>query len=144
MKNFRNIIFIFLFFTPFISGQNYVYNVVDYGAKGDGVTLDTKAIQSAINAAAVKGGKVVFPGGVYLSGTLFLKSNVTLEISEGAVLLGSTNIKDYPDTIPSLQSYNDVFLTQSLIYGDNLENISITGRGTIDGQGGSFQKLPRM
>ncbi|MEO8399993.1 MAG: glycosyl hydrolase family 28 protein [Ignavibacteriaceae bacterium] len=124
--------------------KDFIFNVTDYGAKGDGLTLDTKAIQSAIDDAAVKGGKVILPGGKYLSGTLFMKSNVTIEISEGATLLGSTNIKDYPDTIPSLQSYNDAFLTQSLIYGDNLENISITGRGTIDGQGSAFKVTTRV
>jgi polygalacturonase len=120
------------------------YNVKDFGALGDGVTIETKAIQSAINNAAAAGGKVIFPSGKYLSGTLFMKSNVTLEISEGAVLLGSTNIKDYPDTIPSLQSYNDAFLTQSLIYGENLENISITGKGTIDGQGSAFKVTTKV
>jgi polygalacturonase len=116
-----------------------IFDVRDFGAAGDGVTLDTKSIQAAINESAENGGgRVILPAGKYLSGTLFMKSNVTLEISEGAVLLGSTNIEDYPDTIPSFQSFNDAFLTQSLIYGDNLQNIAVVGRGTIDGQGSNF------
>lgn len=127
-----------------ISIKEFIFNVTNYGAKGDGVSLDTKAIQSAINDASVKGGRVVLPAGTYLTGTIFMRSNVTLEITEGAFLLGSTNISDYPDTIPSLQSYNDVFLTQSLIYGDNLNNISITGRGTINGQGSAFKVTTRV
>ncbi len=137
-----NKIYVFLiviYIASYSFSQKNVFNVMDYGAKGDGINLDTRAIQSAINDASVKGGKVLLPGGKYLSGTLFMKSNVTIEIAEGAVLLGSTNIKDYPDTIPSLKSYNDVFLTQSLIYGEKLENIAITGRGTIDGQGSAFK-----
>jgi polygalacturonase len=139
------IIFIIFNIITLIQAENqYTFNPLAYGAKGDGVTQDTKAIQSAINDAAVKGGKVILPAGTYLTGTLFMKSYVTLEIAEGAVLLGSTNLNDYPDTIPSFQSYNDVFLTQSLIYGDNLTNIAITGRGVIDGQGSSFEVTTRV
>ena len=137
------IVFLSFYFGQNISAKGYVFNITDYGAKGDGITLDTKAIQSAINDAAENGGRVVIPGGKYLSGTIFMRSNVTIDLTEGAVLLGSTNIEDYPDTIPSLKSYNDVFLTQSLIYGENLSNISITGRGTIDGQGSAFKVTTR-
>jgi polygalacturonase len=135
--------FLSLYLVKNISAEGYIFNVTSYGAKADGITLDTKAIQSAINDAAVNGGRVVFPSGKYLSGTIFMRSNVTIELIEGAVLLGSTNISDYPDTIPSLKSYNDVFLTQSLIYGENLHNISITGGGTIDGQGSAFKVTTR-
>jgi polygalacturonase len=135
--------FLSLYLVKNISAEGYIFNVTSYGAKADGITLDTKAIQSAINDAAVNGGRVVFPSGKYLSGTIFMRSNVTIELTESAVLLGSTNISDYPDTIPSLKSYNDVFLTQSLIYGENLHNISITGGGTIDGQGSAFKVTTR-
>jgi polygalacturonase len=126
------------------AGTGYVFNVSDYGAAGNGITPDTKPIQSAINDAGRAGGRVILSPGIYLSGTLFLKSNVTLEICEGAVLLGSTNINDYPDTVPAFRSYNDIFLSKSLIYGDNLQNISITGRGIIDGQGSSFKVTTRV
>lgn len=143
----KDILLVFIFMNIFqqnASAKDFIFNVVDYGAKGDGISLDTKAIQSAINDAGLDGGRVVLPPGTYLSGTIFMKSNITLEITEGAVLLGSTNISDYPDTVPSFNSYNDVFLTQSLIYGDKLNNVLITGSGTIDGQGSSFKVITKV
>ena len=116
------------------------YVITDYGATGDGVTLNTRFIQDAIfDCAEQGGGKVYFPPGKYLSGTLILKSNVTLEIGEGAVLLGSTNITDYPEIMTQLPSYYQHVIKQSLIYGENLENIGIIGRGMIDGQGSAFR-----
>lgn len=116
-----------------------VFNVRGYGASGNGVTLVTKAIQGAIDACSKSGGGTVyFPPGKYLSGTLFLKSNITLSLDVGAVLLGSTDLKDYPVTVQSFRSYTDNYTDKSLIYGENLENISIVGRGVIDGQGAAF------
>jgi polygalacturonase len=96
-------------------------NVRDFGAKGDGKTLDTAAIQKAIDAGP---GTVYFPAGRFLSGTIMLKSNVTLYLSPGAVLLGSTRIEDYNP--------------KHLIYAKGVENIAIEGGGTIDGQGDAF------
>jgi polygalacturonase len=81
---------------------------------------------------------VYVPPGRFLSGTLVLKSNVTLELEAGATLLGSTNPRDYPPHRPALRSYTDYYVCQSLIYGENLERIGIRGRGTIDGQGAAF------
>jgi len=101
-----------------------VHNVKAFGAIGDGATKDTQALQAAIDAAErAGGGTVYFPPGTYLSGTLFLKSNVTLHLEAGATLLGSTDIKDYASH-------------RSLIHAEDVRNIAITGRGTIDGQGG--------
>ena len=80
------IVFLSFYFGQNISAKGYVFNITDYGAKGDGITLDTKAIQSAINDAAENGGRVVIPGGKYLSGTIFMRSNVTIDLTEGAVL----------------------------------------------------------
>ena len=72
------------------------YNIVHYGANADGKTLNTKAIQSAIDAAnAAGGGKVIFPKGTFLSGSIEMKSDVDIYLEEGAVLLGSTNPADY-------------------------------------------------
>lgn len=115
------------------------FNVKDYGASGDAATKDTEYIQQAIDAAAGNGtGIVYFPPGRYLSGTLLMKSGVTLYLEKGAVLLGSVDLDDFPITRPSLRSYTDNYVNRSLVYGENLRNIAIVGRGTIDGQGASF------
>lgn len=119
--------------------QRTEYLVSEFGAMADGNTLDTEAIQHAIDAAGKKGGTVVLAPGRYRSGTLRLRSHVTLRLEPGAILLGSTDLADYPQTIPALRSYTDHYATQSLIYAENVENVGIVGRGTIDGQGEAFK-----
>jgi polygalacturonase len=115
-------------------------SVRDYGAAGDGSKLDTRALQAAIDACAGGGGGTVYlPPGRYLSGTLFLKSHVTLHLEGGATLLGSTKLEDYPPTIPAIRSYTDNYTERSLIYAENLEHVAFEGHGTIDGQGGAFK-----
>jgi len=115
-----------------------IFNVREFGATANGQTLDTKAVQSTIDAAARAGGMVYFPPGTYLSGTLFLKSHVSLYLETGAVLLGSLNLGDYPSVHPRLRSYSDNYVQFSLIYAENLESVSLLGRGMIDGQGTPF------
>ncbi len=116
------------------------YDVQQYGAAADGETLCTEALQKAIDdAAAHGGGTVFFPAGRYLSGTLWMKSHVTLELDAGAVLLGSRNPKDYPQRLPKIRSYTDRYVRQALIAGEDLERVAIRGRGTIDGQGAAFR-----
>jgi hypothetical protein len=111
-----------------------------HGALGDGTTLDTSAIQSAIDARASEGGGVVFlPPGVFLSGTLTLRSKVTLHVSEGAVLRGSTRLADYPVNPPKVPTYTSNYTERSLILAENAERTSIEGRGVIDGQGAAFK-----
>ncbi len=123
---------------PFLS-WSMSFNVTDFGAKGDGTSLSTKPIQSAIDAcAAAGGGTVIFPAGKYLTGTLFLRNNLALHLEAGAVLLGSGDLNDYPVTISSIRSYTDNYTDKSLIFGDGLEHISITGDGILDGNGTSF------
>lgn len=115
------------------------FNIVDYGANGDNQTLNTQAIQAAIDACASSGGGTVYvPAGKFLTGTLFLKNNVTLFLEAGAVLLGSPQLKDYPVTVPALRSYTDNYTNKSLIYAEKQHNIAILGGGMIDGQGTAF------
>ena len=117
-----------------------LYDVRDYGAKPDGKTLCTKSIQKAIDACSeAGGGTVYFPPGTFLSGTIYFKSSVTLELAAGSTLLGSKNLKDYPPTVQAFRSYTDNYTDKSLIYGENVERIAITGSGTIDGQAASFK-----
>ncbi|MFN0170304.1 MAG: glycoside hydrolase family 28 protein [Bryobacteraceae bacterium] len=114
-------------------------DVVEQGASGDGRTLNTKPLQAAIDACAARGGGVVyFPPGRYVSGTLILRSNVRLYLEAGATLLGSTRLSDYPSMIPAFRSYTDNYTEKSLIYAEKVENITIEGRGAIDGQGAAF------
>ena len=116
------------------------YDVRSFGAVGDGKTLDTKAIQVAIDACAeADGGTVILAGGRLLSGTIVLKSNVNLQIVSGTVLLGSKDLQQYPVKVAAFRSYTDNYTDKSLIYAEKQKNISITGWGTIDGQGAHFK-----
>ncbi len=134
------VLFILLLLASIISqGNNRIYNILDYGAIGDGQTMNTKAIQNAIDVSSKEGGTVIFPAGEFLTGTLYLKSNVTLHLVENAIILGSTNINDYPHNTPEYKFYGDSWVKQSLIYAEKQKNIAITGKGTINGQGGAFK-----
>lgn len=132
--------FIFILYSLFlcvgtIAATNY--NVLQQGVVGDGKTLNTQSLQSAIDALHAKGGgQLYFPAGRYLTGSLQLKSNVTLYLEKEAVLLGSTSPYDYPgfSTEKELKVNNDHF-DKALIYAEGAENIGITGEGCIDGQG---------
>jgi polygalacturonase len=105
-----------------------------YGAKGDGTTKDTAAIQSAIDACAKKhGGTVVLTAGTYVSAPIVLKSNITLQLDKGATLLGSPDHDDYP----AKTEFHEPDL-QPLIGAENAQHVSITGEGTIDGNGESW------
>jgi len=120
-----------------------MFNVCDFGAKGDGVALDTSAIQSAINACTEnRGGTVVFPAGSYRSGTIFLKDNVTLHFATEATLLGSKDLKDYSEKTKSGIIYNTSvpLWDKTLIYAEKAKNIGFSGNGTIDGQGLAFPR----
>lgn len=106
------------------------------GVRGDGVTLDSPAIQRAIDEMSARGGGTVsLPKGVYLCGTIFLRDNVTLDLGDGAVVLGSTNACDYA-------RLDKVWFTRgatfALIGATNAVNVALTGKGVIDGQGEGF------
>lgn len=120
-------------------------NVRDFGATGTGETYDTAAIQGAI-VACPPNGRVVIPAGTYLTSPLFLKSNITIELEKGAVLLGSTDREHYP-ILPGIiyrgEEQKEFYLGSwegdpqdcfaSLITGIGVENVVITGQGIVDG-----------
>jgi len=119
----------------------HTYNVRDFGAKGDGLALDTAAVQAAIDACHNnQGGTVLVPAGVFIIGTIEIKSNVTLHLAAQGKLLGAADGTQYhaADAIPLTgdSTLNDGNV--GLIYAVNAENITVEGPGTIDGQGGQF------
>ncbi len=135
MKSLVSLALCLLIVAP-LAAQEQVVNVRELGAVPDGKTLCTSAIQTAIDSCSHSGGgTVLLPFGKWLSGTLFLKDNVTLYLAAGSTLLGSADPKDYPENVAKIRSYTDNYVKQSLIAGENLCNIAIRGRGTIDGQG---------
>ncbi|WPU94340.1 glycosyl hydrolase family 28 protein [Mucilaginibacter sabulilitoris] len=119
-----------------------IYNIRDFGAKGDGKTLDTAAIQSAIDTCnKEQGGTVLVPAGIFVIGTVELKSNVTLHIATQGKLLGSADGKQYHASaaIPLDGGWTMGDGNVGLIFAANAENITIEGNGTIDGQGAQFR-----
>src|SRR5690606_1349232 len=121
-----------------VHGQGY-YNVLDYGAVNDSSALVTEAVADAIAAAAEKGGGTVFfPAGKYLTGPIHLKSNITLHLDAGAILYFSDNFDHYLPMVPSRWEGTDVINFSPLIYAHRAENIAITGRGHLDGNGKSW------
>ena len=122
------------------------YNVRDYGAKGDGKTVDTAAVQAAIDACAKDGGgTVLVPAGVFHIGTIELKSNVTLHLSAAGTLLGSADGRLYHavDAIPLRGDSTLGDGNWALIFAVDAKNVSIEGPGMIDGQGLQFHSPAR-
>ena len=130
-----------------------VYNVCDYGAKGDGKTLDSPAINAAIEAAVKEGGgQVLLPAGTYLCGSIRLKSNIDLHLAAGCTILAASP-KDFrgktalggdggglydesePFNFPEYQDGGHTYFHNSLIWAEGQTNVSITGHGMIDGKG---------
>ncbi len=125
MKSFRKSLLLFLLLFPsLLSAKDY--NASMFGAKSNGTTMNTNSIQKGIDFVSENGGgRLVFYVGRYLTGTIHMKSNVTIQLEEGAILVGSPNPLDYE------------FLSNwtALIFAHNVNNIGITGKGVIDGQG---------
>lgn len=120
------------------SSRGIIYNVSDYGAVGDGITLSTAAIQKTIDDCAKNGGGTVrFNTGIYLSGSVFLKSNVILEIPKGVQILGSQNINDYIE-IPTRVAGIEMTWPAALINIIEQSNVAIIGDGVVHGQGKVF------
>ena len=117
------------------------YNVRDYGAKGDGKTLEHTAINQAIEAASkAGGGQVYLPAGTYLCGSIRMKSNIDLHLSAGAKILAApAEMKAYDESevfgAPEYQDGGHTYFHNSLIWAEGQHDVSITGRGMIDGEG---------
>ncbi|MGM8363510.1 rhamnogalacturonidase [Flavobacterium sp. ARAG 55.4] len=119
-----------------------VYNVLSFGAKGDGITIDTEAINKTIESAAkAGGGTVYFPAGTYLSFSIRLKSHISLYLDQGATILAATPSGDLgydapePAANDTFQDFGHSHWHNSLIWGENLEDVSILGPGIIHGKG---------
>lgn len=120
-------------------GKGADVSIVKYDATGDGNTLNTVAIQKAIDEChQTGGGKVLFPEGRFLSGTIVLKDNVTLHLEKNAVLLGSTDLADYRNMDPFTEGLG-IEVGWALLVAVDARNIGIEGAGTIDGQGSAIK-----
>ncbi len=123
--------------------KNNIVKIEDFGGKGDGKTLNTEAFKQAIDALARKGGgKLIVPAGVWFTGPIELKSNINLHLEKGALILFS---KDF-DLYPLVDTYFEGLETkrcQSPISGRNIENIAITGEGTINGSGEAWRPVKK-
>ncbi|MHA4846194.1 rhamnogalacturonidase [Flavitalea antarctica] len=147
-RNFRTVVFFILWLVSAHAGfsqpssQKHWFNIRDYGARGDGKSVDSKAINETINAASLAGGGTVyFPAGTYLSFSIRLKSNISLYLDQGSVLLaaepGAAGRYDSVETGANnkFQDFGHSHWHNSLIWGENLDNISVLGPGLIYGKG---------
>lgn len=130
-----------------LSATSYVVDIRDCGAVGDGKTPCTAALQKAIDQCAARGGGTVrLPAGTWLTGTVYLESNLTLVLEKDCVLLGSRKHEDYarpraaanPNAKPAKRG------CAAVLAGAHLENVSLRGEGTIDGQGDAFRDKTRL
>lgn len=147
----RKILTAILLLTASLGLQAKVYNVRDFGAAGDGVKIDSPAINAAIDAAAAKGGGVIwFPAGTYSSYSIRLKDNITLRLDEGAVIKAAkpTAEQGYdiaePNEWDMYQDFGHSHWQNSLIWGIGLKNLKFEGNGLIDGTDALSRGLGRQ
>lgn len=135
-----SILSIVFFFAAIISAKSGDFLITGYGAVGDGSTLNTKAIQSAIDECTRSGGgRVIVPAGRFLSGTIELKNNVTFHLGKDAVLLGSDDLEQYRNLDPFTEGLG-IDVGWALVVAVDAKNITIDGEGTIDGQGKAIKE----
>ena len=135
----RQLIFATVLTTAFAQAQTAIYDPRTYGAKADGQHLDTKALQQAIDLAATNHKPIRLPAGTYLTGSLFLPSGTTLDIPEGTTLIGSQHLVDYP-LLPTRIAGIEMTWPAALINTRDAHDVTITGKGTIDGDGPTWWK----
>jgi polygalacturonase len=129
---------------PLPSFPDKKFNIVDYGAISDGKAMNTEAIAKAIAACAkAGGGQVVIPAGIWLTGPIQLASNINLHAEKGALIIFSPNRKDYP-LIGTWYEGRPEYRCMSPIFGENLENIAITGEGVFDGSGEAWRPVKKF
>jgi polygalacturonase len=136
----------FCFLSPDVSAKDYPIN--SFGAKGDGKTLNTEAIQSAVDAAHKDGGgTVVVPKGVFITGAIFMKPGVNLHLEEEGVLKGSTDMENYPKKSIRIEGHFEENYSSGLINAEKCDGLRITGKGVLNGNGrpvwDKFWKLRR-
>ncbi len=135
----KKLILLILSFTCITFLQAKEYNVRDFGAIGDGQHLDSPAIQKAIDQCTKDGGgKVIIPGGTYLSATIIIKDNVTLHLEEGTLLLGVIDLNQYDMVDPFTEGLG-IKVGRTFIAAVDARNIAIEGNGIIDGQGSALK-----
>ena len=112
--------------------------ITQFGAVGDGQTLNTMSIQAGIDNLSISGGgTLLIPQGTFLSGAIFLRPGVDLRLERGAVLKGSTDVADYPKANTRIEGHSEPFLP-ALVNADRIDHLRITGEGTLDGSGPPF------
>jgi polygalacturonase len=128
---------------PIGQAAGRTFCITDYGAVGDGKTMNTEAFARAISAcAAGSGGVVRVPAGTYLTGPIQLASNMDFHVDGGAIVLFSRNFDDYPLFRTHFEG-RDTYRCRSPLSGDQLRNVSITGDGIFDGQGEAWRPLKK-
>ena len=118
------------------------FNITKYGAVADGQTLNTDAFRKAIDACSQRGGVVLVPRGLWLTGPIQLKSNVNLHVQRGALVQFSSRLSDF-QLVKTNWEGEDAVRNQSPISGFDLENIAITGQGTFDGAGDAWRMVKK-
>ena len=122
------LVLIFFFFFLDINASDKIYNIVKFGAVGNGIYLNTKAInQTIIECNKNGGGTILIPKGKFLTGTIKLLSNVSIKLESGAEIIGSKNISDYM-IMPDGYYYSGINYA-GIFFANNIENISISGNG---------------
>ncbi|MBC2606118.1 glycoside hydrolase family 28 protein [Pelagicoccus albus] len=134
--NSKRISFAALIFVSALSAKEKRLEITEFGAVGDGVTMNTTSIQSLIDdLAAEEGGTIIVPEGIFMSGALDFRPGVDLYLDEGAVLKASTDMQHFPERRTRIEGHFEESFNPALINADGCDGFSITGTGTIDGNG---------